>query len=72
MAFLGIGRRQVQLEVSISLPVGPEEEEISALDCAWCLGEQGVQPVSGSHGICPFHAGLLLQQVQDRRNRRGR
>jgi hypothetical protein len=35
------------------------EAPAPALDCAWCLQEQGIAPVPGaSHGICRRHADL--------------
>jgi hypothetical protein len=38
--------------------------------CAWCLAEQGLDFGNGSHGICPQHATLLLQQSRERSARR--
>lgn len=36
--------------------------------CAWCLSEQGIAALEGSHGICREHADqILLQQRKLRR-----
>jgi len=44
-----------------------EVEETEPSNCAWC----GDPPnESGSHGICPFHAGQLLAQSAARHARR--
>ena len=37
-----------------------------ALDCAWCLSEQGIKPTSGSHGICGVHAALMMEAARNR------
>ena len=31
--------------------------------CAWCLGEQGIEPLTGSHGTCPRHEAQMLAQA---------
>lgn len=40
------------------------------LPCAWCLQEQGIVPVDGSHGICKSHAAALLRTYAQRRRER--
>lgn len=47
-----------------------DASEQSALDCAWCLHEQGIIPLSGSHGICPPHADAVRRQAAERRAQR--
>jgi hypothetical protein len=44
----------------------------SSLDCAWCLGEQGIVPTSGSHGICGVHAAQMLEAAHSRSAQRSR
>ncbi|GCE18640.1 hypothetical protein [Dictyobacter kobayashii] len=41
-------------------------------DCAWCLQEQGIEPSSGSHGVCAYHRDQLWQSYQVRRSSRHR
>lgn len=43
-----------------------------ALPCAWCLAEQQVLPVTGSHGICQQHADAMRTQIQARHSHRQR
>lgn len=45
------------------------DEEGEAL-CAWCLGEQGIVPQSGTHGICLRHRDAMLRDHQAYRARR--
>ena len=40
------------------------------IECAWCLAEQGMTPVSGSHGICALHAQQVREAAYERRRRR--
>lgn len=52
----------------------PEESELTITvldtDCAWCLREQGIEPQSGSHGICTTHSDQVYEAY--RANRRAR
>lgn len=38
--------------------------------CAWCLREQGSELGNGSHGICPKHADMILQEYREYRAHR--
>ena len=39
-------------------------------DCAWGLAERGIQPQTGSHGICPYHQAQMLAQYHRTRSTR--
>lgn len=44
--------------------VEDDNEDIFDPSCAWCLGERGITPMSGSHDVCVVHAELLLAKHQ--------
>jgi hypothetical protein len=46
-----------------------EGMEVVVIECAWCLAEQGIVPMSGSHGICAVHAQQLRESAAARRRR---
>jgi hypothetical protein len=51
-----------------------ETEEVEAVggwdtQCAWCLQEQGIDPGSGSHGICDYHSAQVYQAYRASRRR---
>jgi len=44
----------------------PATDDTEERLCAWCLKEQGIVPTEGSHGICGFHASLMLEAARVR------
>ena len=51
-------------------PLSRDTPELYKISCAWCLSEQGIPAGEGSHGICPRHVEQLMQQWEERRDRR--
>lgn len=43
------------------------EREEQEAQCAWCLAELGQPMGTGSHGICPRHADIMVDQSRARR-----
>ena len=39
-------------------------------ECAWCLRDQGIIPLTGSHGICEWHRAQVWQEYQAQRRSR--
>ena len=55
---------------SLEAGIGMVDESAWLIQCAWCLQEQGLPLGSGSHGICPFHRDLLMQDRHSKRAER--
>lgn len=61
-----IGKRQ---PLGLSRPVAfHSTPPAAALDCAWCLAEQGLPMGEDSHGICTRHAEQLRADYHARRH----
>jgi hypothetical protein len=72
MAFFGFTRQPEQGSVQVFSSDETQEqhtEETYDTQCAWCLQEQGRPMGNGSHGICSYHASLMIQAASNRRQR---
>ena len=45
-------------------------EKSPAVQCAWCLAQNGQPMGEGSHGICPRHAAQVIEKSRERRARK--
>jgi DNA-directed RNA polymerase specialized sigma24 family protein len=57
------GRIIRELQASVQASLESEDKR----ECAWCLREQGIIPVKGSHGICQRHADQERERLAARR-----
>jgi hypothetical protein len=49
-------------QMTPDIPELPIIRRIYDPTCAWCLGEQGIAPQDGSHGMCRRHQAHMLAQ----------